>query len=163
MISLRVRSRFRSNTKVQKGLKLKTAPLIFSKTAPLYKKTANFEPWWSTPLLVLKTALRSIFDSSERFIIAGAFQKVQSRLHFQNICFFPSFLFLPGGSIPWFKFSTYNMRSFSDTGVFVKLEFSWDLNFRESWKVQFHANSSPRELQFHGDVARQKSSPCSFN
>ena len=114
----------------------------------------SFEPWWSTPLLVLKTALRSIFDSSERFIIAGAFQKVQSRLHFQNICFFPSFLFHPGGSISWFKFSRYNMRSFSDAGVFVKLEFSWDLNFRESRKVQFHGNSSTRKLQFHGNVAR---------
>ena len=156
MISLRVRSRFRSNTKDQKWLKLKTARLIFSKTAPLYKKNVEL---WSPMEYPAETALRSIFDSSERFIIAGAFQKVQSTdFTFKIFVFSLLFCFIQEDLSP-----DLNMRSFSDTRVFVKLEFSWDLNFRESRKVQFHANSSPRKLQFHGNVARTKSSPRSFN
>ena len=155
MISLRVRSRFRSNTKDQKWLKLKTARLIFSKTAPLYKKTSNFDPRWSTPL---RLRFAPFLIALSVLLLQELFKKSNLDFTFKIFVFSLLFCFIQEDLSP-----DLNMRSFSDTRVFVKLEFSWDLNFRESRKVQFHANSSPRKLKFHGNVARTKSSPRSFN
>ena len=144
MISLRVRSRFRSNTKDQKWLKLKTARLIFSKTAPLYKKTSNFDPRWSTPL---RLRFAPFLIALSVLLLQELFKKSNLDFTFKIFVFSLLFCFIQEDLSP-----DLNMRSFSDTGVFVKLEFSWDLNFRES-----------RKLQFYGNVAHPKSSPCCFN
>ena len=116
MISLRVRSRFQSNTKDQKWLKLKTARLIFSKTAPLYKKTANFDPRWSTPL---RLRFVPFLIALSVLLLQELFKKSNLDFIFKIFVFSLLFCFIQEDLSP-----DLNMRSFSDTRVFVKLEFS---------------------------------------
>ena len=149
-------------SKIWAGYPHHSAPPIFSLPAPplrstdfsmktasslrSIKKSANFESWQGTPLKLL-------------------FKKSNLDFNFEIFIHHPLFLSLPLEDLRSsdFYFLDITCGIFSETGLSVKLEFPWDLNFRESRKVQFHGNSSPRKLQFHGNVARTKSSPRSFN